>query len=190
MRLPPVRRSVPTQRQELPVLPYRAPLSADSRRWKHSPDNRILPLRLSPFSALRFRSPDIVRLFWLAQHCFQCLARCCSPAPPPACAGCGFRRPGCDKARVPGRNQGRSPYPTAVISSAVPCPSEDRQRSAALTPATLQPYDFHRLAAGPFPYRNSRPCLASEQAFQLTLTQARLRVSTGATHIHFLRSNS
>lgn len=68
-----------------------------------STDNRILPLRLSPFSALRFRSPDIVRLFWLAQHCFQCLARCCSPAPPPACTSCGFRRPGCDRARVPGR---------------------------------------------------------------------------------------
>jgi len=49
------------------------------------------------------RSPDIVRLFWLAQHCFQCLARCCSPAPPPACASCGFRRPGCDRTRVPGR---------------------------------------------------------------------------------------
>jgi hypothetical protein len=59
-----------------------------------------------------------------------------------------------------------------------------------LTPATLQPYDFHRLAAGPFPYRNSRSCLASEQVFQLTLTQARLRVPTGATHIHCLRSNS
>jgi len=128
--------------------------------------------------------------FWLAQHCFQCLARCCSPAPPPARADCGFRRPGCDKTRVSGRNQSRSPYPTAVISFAVPCRSEDLQRSATLTPATLQPYDFHRLAAGPFPIRNSRPCLASEQAFQLTLTQARLRVPTGATHIHFLRSNS
>ena len=156
----------------------------------HSTDDRILPLRLTPFSALRSRSTDIVRLFWLAQHCFQCLARCCSPAPPPACASCGFRRPGCDKSRVPGRNQGRSSYPTAVISFAVPCSSEELQRSATLTPATLQPYDFHRLAAGPFPYRNSRPCLASEQAFQLTLTQARLRIPTGATHIHFLRSNS
>jgi hypothetical protein len=109
-----------------------------------------------------FHSPDIVRLFWLAQHCFQCLARCCSPAPPPLCSDCGFRRPGCDKARVSGRNQSRSLYPTAVISSVVPYRSEERQRSTALTPATLQLYDFHRLAAGPFPYRNSRPCLASE----------------------------
>jgi len=151
---------------------------------------RFLPLRLAPFSAPRFHSTDIVRLFWLAQHCFQCLARCCSPVPPPAFTDCGFRRPGCNRSRVPGRNQGRSPNHTAETSSAFPCRSEERQRSAALTPATLQPYDFHRLAAGPFPVRNSRSCLASEQAFQLTLTQARLRVPTGATHIHSLRSNS
>ena len=128
--------------------------------------------------------------FWLAQHCFQCLARCCSPAPLPLCSDCGFRRPGCDRAHVPGRNQSRSHYHTVVASSVVPCTSEDMQRSTALTPTTLQPYDFHRLAAGPFPVRNSRSCLASEQAFQLTLTQARLRVPTGATHIHSLRSNS
>jgi len=151
---------------------------------------RSLPLRLAPFSAPRFYSADIVRLFWLAQHCFQCLARCCSPVPHPAFTGYGFRRPGCDRSRVPGRNQGRSSDHTAETSSAFPCRSEERQRSTASAPATLQLYDFHRLAAGPFPVRISRPCLASEQVFQLTLTQARLRVSTGATHIHCLRSNS
>jgi len=135
-------------------------------------------------------SRDIVRLFWLAQHCFQCLARCCSPVPPPAFTSCGFPRPGCDRYRVPGRNQGRPSDHTAKTSSAFPRRSEERQRSTASVPATLQPYDFHRLAAGPFPVRISRPCLASEQVFQLTLTQARLRVPTGVPHIHSLRSNS
>jgi hypothetical protein len=135
-------------------------------------------------------STDIVRLFWLAQHCFQCLARCCSPVPPPAFAGYGFRRSGCDWPRVPGRNQSRSSYHTAETSSVFPCHSEEWQRSTASAPATLQLYDFHRLAAGPFPVRISRPCLASEQVFQLTLTQARLRDPTGVPHIHFLRSNS
>jgi hypothetical protein len=151
---------------------------------------RFLPLRLAPFSAPRFRSTDIVRLFWLAQHCFQCLARCCSPVPPPAFAGYGFRRSGCDWPRVPGRNQSRSSYHTAETSSVFPCHSEEWQRSTASAPATLQLYDFHRLAAGPFPVRISRPCLASEQVFQLALTQARLRDPTGVPHIHFLRSNS
>jgi len=151
---------------------------------------RSLPLRLAPFSAPRFYSADIVRLFWLAQHCFQCLARCCSPAPPPAFTGCGFYRTGCVRPRVPGRNQGRSSDHTACGSSVFPCSSEELQRSTASPPATLQPYDFHRLAAGPFPVRISRPCLASEQVFQLTLTQARLRDPTGVSHIHSLRSNS
>lgn len=70
-------------------------------------------------------SADIVRLFWLAPRCFQRLARCRSPVPPPAFADCGFRRPGCDRHRVPGRNQSRSSHHTADASSAFPRHSEE-----------------------------------------------------------------
>lgn len=112
-----VRVSVPARRRNLTKLPH--PIFASRRLAPVSAsiDNRVQPLRLAPFSVSRFTLRTSFA-FLASPVLLPIPDKMLLPAPQSACTDYGFRKAGCKLARVPGRNQSRSPTHSAIACSA------------------------------------------------------------------------